>query len=447
MQPIPNPAGRAVVVGDIGRVVAWRHGEAVTAGRFLAEVAAVARQLPAGSAAVNLCEDRYHFLVAFAAIAFAGQTNLLPPCRAPQAVAEVLAAHPGSYALGDCDVGAEQDCFHRLPEISTLALDPVEPSTLTIPGDHIVAIGYTSGSTGTPKANPKTWRSFCESTRRNVEAIVQALAAEPLNIVATVPPQHMYGMETSVLLPLQGPFAVHAGRPLLPADIGCALAEVPEPRLLVTTPVHLRVVAQDDGTILPPIRGLLSATAPLAADLARQAESRFSAPVLEVFGSTETCVIGYRRTAREDAWRRHEGVLLRPQPDGTTVDAPWFEAPVLLQDIIELLPESRFRLCGRNADLLEIAGKRASLGDLTRRLLAIPGVVDGVVFQGDADAAGVQRVAALAVAPGLTEADLLAALRQSIDPAFLPRPLRLVSALPRNETGKLPRTDLLAALR
>jgi len=112
-----------------------------------------------------------------------------------------------------------------------------------------------------------------------------------------------------------------------------------------------------------------------------------------------------------------------------------------------LLPADRFVLCGRNSDLLEIAGKRASLGDLTRRLLAIPGVEDAVVFALDADANGISRLAALVVAPGQREVDVVAALRQAIDPVFLPRPLRCIARLPRNATGKLPRAALLEALR
>ena len=103
-------------------------------------------------------------------------------------------------------------------------------------------------------------------------------------------------------------------------------------------------------------------------------------------------------------------------------------APVPLQDLVELLPQRLPACYGRNTDLLEIAGKRASLG-LTRRLLALPGVQDGVVFQLDADRAGVRRLAALVVAPQRSEAGLLAALRLAIDPAFLPRPLRRVAAL------------------
>ncbi len=41
--------------------------------------------------------------------------------------------------------------------------------------------------------------------------------------------------------------------------------------------------------------------------------------------------------------------------------------------------------------------------------------------------------------PGLTEA-----LRERIDPVFLPRPLLFVARLPRNSTGKLPQEALLA---
>ncbi len=46
----------------------------------------------------------------------------------------------------------------------------------------------------------------------------------------------------------------------------------------------------------------------------------------------------------------------------------------------------------------------------------------------------------------MDEQAILDAFRQSVDPVFLPRPLKLVEALPRNETGKLPRAALLALL-
>jgi acyl-coenzyme A synthetase/AMP-(fatty) acid ligase len=430
-----------------GHVFAWHDGHAVGLAEFLGDVATVAAMLPATGDAINLCDDRYAFLVAFCAVACRGQANLLPSSRVSQAIDETLAAYPGSYALGDFAPGQEPRRYVRMPQLGVGEPAGEIPS---IPADQVVAIGFTSGSTGQPKPNPKTWGAFHASNALNVVALATALDLAQgafAHVVATVPPQHMYGIELSILLPLLGPFALHSGRPLFPADVAAALAEVPQPRVLVTTPVHLRALLRDP-LELPPIGAITSATAPLSRELAIDAEARYGAPVLELFGSTETCVIAQRRTAHETDWRLHADVTLKPQPDGTLVDAPYFGAPVMLPDIVELLPQHRFNLCGRNADLVEIAGKRASLADLTRRVLALPGVQDAIVLQLDeTDCSGVRRIAALVVAPDRCEAALLNDLRSAIDPAFLPRPLRKVNALPRNETGKLPRAALLAALR
>jgi acyl-coenzyme A synthetase/AMP-(fatty) acid ligase len=130
-----------------------------------------------------------------------------------------------------------------------------------------------------------------------------------------------------------------------------------------------------------------------------------------------------------------------------SVDAPWFHAPMRLQDLIEVQPRSRFIVRGRNADMVEVAGKRASLADLTRRLLSVPGVEDAVVFQpSEATKGAVRRVAALVVAPTMSAEAICQHLARSVDPAFIPRPLVHVATLPRNAVGKLPREQLLAAL-
>ena len=449
MVAVVESAARALPLvrgDDGGRVFAWHGARAITVSEFLADVARAAAALPAARDAINLCEDRYAFLVAFCAVISRGQTNLLPPSRAPQAIEETLAAYPGAYVLCEC-VGEVAGA--RCVVLPPLGGERHQGATPAIAADHLAAIGFTSGSTGQPKPNRKTWGSFAASTAHNVAALQCALGIDVqtvAHIVATVPPQHMYGIELSILMPLLGPFAVHGARPLFPADIAAALADVPAPRILVTTPVHLRALLRDP-VALPPLAAITSATAPLPGELAAEAERRYGAPVLELFGSTETCVIAQRRTATETDWQLYADIQLRPQPDGTLVDAPYFAQPTVLQDVVELLPGHRFRLCGRHADLVEIAGKRASLADLTRRLLDLPGVHDAVVVQIDEpDAFGVRRIAALVVAPERCEAELLAGLRQAIDPAFLPRPLRKVDALPRNETGKLPRAALLALL-
>ncbi|HEY0505558.1 MAG TPA: AMP-binding protein [Lysobacter sp.] len=445
----PSGARAALTVGHAGRAIAFDAQGAITLDRFVCEVRGVAAGLPDARHAINLCEDRYRFLVAFCAAALRGQTTLLPPSRAPAVVDEVLAQHADAYCLGDgpsrCgDVGAPPPHYWQLPE----TLPQRDGAALEIDDDLLIAIGFTSGSTGRPKANPKSWAAFRASTRQNLAALADLLGADAVTpLVATVPPQHMYGLEMSVLLPLLGNIAVHGARPFFPDDVACALRAAASAPLLVTTPVHLRALVEAR-VALPPLRGILSATAPLAPELARVAEQRFGCEVRELFGSTETCVIARRRTANETAWTPLPGVRLAPQPDGTAVHAPHLPQPVVLADLMEVHADGSFELRGRNADLLEIAGKRASLGDLTRKLLAVPGVIDGVVFQLDTCArTGVGRIAALAVAPSLDEATILAALREHVDPVFLPRPLRCVEALPRNETGKLPRADLAAMLR
>ena len=437
-----------LTVAEPDRVFAWRDGHALPVSRFLADVHAVAASLPSACYAVNLCEDRYAFLVGFCAVVTRGQTNLLPPSRAVHAIEEVLAGHPGSYALGDAprDGISAHYVQIRLDAHAAAAASEVPQ----IDGEQIVAIGFTSGSTGQPKANPKAWSSVQASSAHNARTLGAALGLAPgdlAHVVATVPPQHMYGLELSILLPLFGPFAVHGGKPFFPADVAAALAEVPAPRMLVTTPIHLQALLRDP-VALPPLAAIASATAPLSRELAAEAEARYGAPVIELFGSTETCVIAHRRTVSETKWHLYPDIVLKPQPDGTLVDAPYFSQPVVLQDIVELLPDHAFHLCGRNADLVEIAGKRASLADLTRRLLALPGVTDAIVLQLDGeDGAGVRRIAALVVAPERSESALLDDLRLAVDPVFLPRPFRRVSVLPRNETGKLARDAVLEALK
>ncbi len=429
--------------GEPHRAIVCRPRGDITLSTFLAQVRGLAAQLPSGRYAINLCEDRYRFLLAFCAAAVRGQVTLLPPSRAPDVVEEVRATYPESYCLGD-GAFAPPPRYWRLPE----TLPEIDGDLPTLDDATLVAIGFTSGSTGAPKANPKTWGSFRTSTAQNLAALHDLWPAHQTpHLVATVPPQHMYGMEMSVLLPLLGHAAVHASRPFFPEDVARALAEASAPRLLISTPVHLRALVQS-GIGLPPLAGIVSATAPLPQALAAAAEAQFGCEVRELFGSTETCVIARRRTAQESAWTLLPGVRLAPQPDGTLVHAAHLEAAVALADVVELEGDDRFHLRGRNTDLLEIAGKRASLADLTRKLLAIPGVSDGVVFQLDeADAAGVRRIAALVVAPTLSETEIVAQLRAGIDPAFLPRPLRRVAVLPRNETGKLPRDMLQALLR
>jgi acyl-coenzyme A synthetase/AMP-(fatty) acid ligase len=333
------------------------------------------------------------------------------------------------------------DCIERFPSEGSCS-DWQVPRIET---DRVAAYIFTSGSTGTPLPHPKTWGRLVACVRDGVRRLAP-IDRTPCVIVGTVPAQHMYGFESTVLLPLLSGSALCAERPFFPADIAALLQRVPAPRVLISTPVHLRALLSAEVT-LPALDLIVSATAMLSANIAREVERRFGAPLQEIYGSTETGQIATRRTGVEDRWRLWPEVRLTVSEQGCIAHGGHVSRPTPLSDVLELVDQEHFLLHGRTADLVNIAGKRNSIGYLNHQLNAIPGVVDGAFFvreDTEDSLAGSGRLAALAVAPGMDAATIFQALRERIDPVFLPRPLLLVEHLPRNETGKLPQQTLRA---
>lgn len=426
---------------DLDRVLAWQPGGPRRVRDFIADAEALAARLPAGGALINLCHDRYRFAVGFAAGLVAGKLSLQPSSQSAETLSRIRAEFPDVFCLCDGD-----DDTLDLPRCEFPDLPEAAPHTVTkiprIPAERVVAILFTSGSTGLPQPQAKTWGKLVANGR--AEAAALGLERTPHVVVGTVPVQHSYGFESTFLLALHGGCAFWSGKPFYPQDIAAALDAVPRPRLLVTTPFHLSTLLKS-GIALPPVDQLLSATAPLSAALAAEAEARTGAPLREIYGSTESGQLANRRTSASAEWTLLPGVRLEQADDTSWASGGHVEGRVALSDVIELLPDRRFLLQGRHADLVNIAGKRTSLAYLNHQIAAVPGVVDAAFFLPDDEAPdGITRLVAFVVAPTLTRRQLLAELRQRIDAIFLPRPPVFVDALPRNGTGKLPRNGLAA---
>ncbi|MBM2768786.1 AMP-binding protein [Burkholderia anthina] len=449
------------------QTIAWRDGSPVTVRAFVADVMRVAAALPAGGHVFNVCRDRYRFAVSLCAALVAGRISLLPSTHTPETVRQLASFAPDAFCLHDAP-----DCTIDLPRF---AYPDAAPAALAgdahfvvprIDAARIMAYVFTSGSTGAPVPHRKTWGFLVGCVRAAADRL-GLLDGDAATLIGTVPAQHMYGFESTVLLALIGGLAFSNRQPFYPVDIREALQAIPQPRVLVTSPTHLRALLSA-GHALPPAALVLSATAPLSEKLACEAEAALHAPLVEIYGSTETGQIATRRTSQGAAWSLFPEIRLDARDTHDTTDhghasddggpTVWVsgghvETPVPMGDALELLDDGRFLLHGRKADLVNIAGKRTSLAYLNHQLNAIAGVVDGVFFMpddtapanGEADRESVTRLVALVVAPTLAAAELQRALRERIDSAFMPRPLVFVEALPRNETGKLPR-DVLAAL-
>jgi acyl-coenzyme A synthetase/AMP-(fatty) acid ligase len=418
-------------------VFAYRQGRPISAGQFLGDVAALAPLLPARRHVLNFCGDRYRFVVGVAAALCREQVSLLPSDDKPGTIAALAEDFPDLYCLTD---GTPPAAVPSLSYPGEVAAPPGGAEAPALPETQRALLLFTSGSTGRPKPAPKSWGALVRSAlaagdRLGVGALPGAV------IVGTVPHQHSYGFESTVLLALQHGLALQAERPFYPGDIAACLDAVPRPRILVTSPIHLRGLLGESGA-LPRADLVVSATAPLSQSLAAEAEARFAAPLIEIYGCSEAGQVAARRTAQDVLWRCFDGIALRQDSSGTWAAGPPVESETLLQDVIEFEGDG-FRLNGRMADLVNIAGKRSSLAHLDRQLAAIDGVVDGAFFMPEEASDGVTRLMAFVVAPGLSAEAILAALRARIDAAFLPRPLVLVDALPRNSLGKLPREALL----
>jgi len=421
-----------------------RQGERVIARAcFLAEIMEVAERLPALPYVVNFCLDRYRFTVAWMAAILRGQVTLLPASRDIHAVTELQVDYKSFYVLTDNredDWPAPSLLYPSLPAAGAEAGIPA------FSPDQIAAVLFTSGSTGRPSPSPRRWGRLVASSLSAGRALGVDRHSEAA-IVATVPHAHSYGLESAVMLPMQHGLLLTAERPFFPADVRAALEMQQSAGILVTTPVHLRALVGDSGEPRrdSPFQAgfILSATAPLSTDLARCAEAAFGAPVFEIYGCSEAGQLATRRTIDGPVWRCLDGFRLYRNTADCWAAGP-AEPDVRLADEIEPVEPDGFILQGRTADLVNIAGKRSSLAYLTQQLLAIEGVTDGIFLMPEDNATiATPRLIAVALAPGLSAAAILDRLRGRIDPAFLPRPLHVVDALPRNDLGKLPRSEIL----
>ena len=434
---------------DLDAPLAWRNGQAISRRQYLADVHAVASLLPPVGPMLNATLDRYRFAVGLGAAMLRGQVNLLPPNHTFETVARLRGLFPDCYALSDDPrrrVDLPMVWQDPAPADLTLVATCAEP--IRLDAQALAAQVLTSGSTGAPMPHAKRWGLLVRNTQAGAQRLAHQMGRADLTgvtLVATVPPQHMYGFETTVLLPLMNGHAFYAGRPFFPVDVARSLAAASAPRMLVTTPVHLRAICAHPQPMAA-LAHVISATAPLDAALATLAETYFRALLSEVYGCTEAGQVATRRTLDGEIWQTYADVQIHPNSDGTaTVSGGHVETPVILSDFVRVEDSTHFALLGRTADMINIAGKRVSLAYLNHHLLMIEGVKDGSFFWPDHnEAETLQRLVAFVVAPELDRAQLRAALAPIVDPAFMPRPIFWLDQLPRNSTGKLTRALLQA---
>lgn len=412
----------------------------ITANQFLHHCYSLAEQLPDQKYAINLCANRYQFMVAFCAIIIRQQINLLPPNKNIATQQRLNSLYNNCYLLHDNATPIDHNIGAVNIDLLTLSTTDDRLKVPIIASDQLAAISFTSGSTGDSKPNLKYWASLKRSSDINFAHMIPVKGSTVYQ-VATVPAQHMWGLETSILLPLHHDVCVLDSRPFYPADIVHDLQSLPAPRMLVTTPIHLRSLI--DLPIIPPEVSLtLCATSPLSQSLAAASECKLSGQLREVYGCSEVGSMAVRNTARDSVWQLFDGIRFTRAGEQLIAQGDHLPQDTILQDSIRRLSEQRFELVGRTEDMVDIAGKRGSLSEINQVLLTFDGLVDGIVLhppkQSPAESVRVRRLAAIVVLkPGVSKKSLQHHFRTHLDSAFVPRPIYLTEHMPREESGKL----------
>ncbi len=443
------------------RLVAFgREGERSDADLRRDVAALAARLSPAQGRDLLLhCDDVYAFAVGLLAIAHTGARAVLAPSRQPAMLRELAQKVHGALFDGDPpDALSDLPCWHPLEAAGAAGAQP----PVRLDRDAPLAVLFTSGTTGEGRRIEKAVRHLEDE----VAVLEQRFAAQlgpDARILATVAPQHLYGLLFRVLWPLA------SGRPFLRSAVLHPEELAPHssgdvPFAVVTTPVTLRHLVErgELSRRRASCRAIFSSGGPLATDLAlRAAETLGDAPI-EVYGSTETGGAAVRQQRRGDeAWQLMPGVEadIDPATDCLAITSPFVSAGesattgrerFVTGDRASFTDTGEFHLLGRADRVIKVGEKRLSLPDMEERLRAHASVQDAVLLALE------PRVAAVVV-PSATAWDAVASdgrralakalsehLAAYFERVLVPRAWRFVAALPTNAQGKVTQEALRA---
>src|SRR5690606_25252459 len=117
--------------------------------------------------------------------------------------------------------------------------------------------------------------------------------------------------------------------PLLPGEIAASVSQSAA-QVLVSVPTHLRAARSILPENLRTLRWVFSSAGPLDADTAQSFTQTHAKPIVEIFGSTETGGIAWRRRHEGTNWRPFDKVQLSVVHDNRlAVRSPFTNHPLM----------------------------------------------------------------------------------------------------------------------
>jgi len=306
---------------------------------------------------------------------------------------------------------------------------------------------HTSGSTGAAKRIVRTEEDLTADAAAIVSAFPEVWRDGPL-VVASVREEHLYGALWCVRAPACANGSVWPSLVLSVEEL-VAVAEKGRKFLFVTTPSFLERALEHP--LFAGLRGsfhaIVTSGSPLRNETALAVERTVGICPLEIYGSTETGTLAWRRQNAGAAWTLVPAVTARATPEGCLlVDSPFAIArPYALNDLVSFVGPRQFVLKGRADRLVKVLEQFVSLNRVEEVLSQHPFVSQARAETTDE---GVPRIGVLLVASEAGRAALAggtffsvaarlrADLRGELDRVAWPRRIRFVHRLPTDERGK-----------
>ncbi len=391
---------------------------------------------------VCVCTDNRSLIAASLMASFSGGPKLIiPHSCSPEALREIRETVPFSRAITDDHDAVPEGVEAVVPVI---AEQGTELPQLRKPDEMCVRL-FTGGTTGKPKFWSKTARnllteSFYQAQKFNI--------TESDLIMSTAPPQHIYGLLFSVLIPLVSGARVIGSTRTYPQEIISGLTDLPV-TLLVSLPVHYKLL----GNYRIPrnsLRYAFSSAGMLDEQHGNAFHENTGTGVFEIYGSTETGGIAIRcRQHGYTSFRPFDIVDWKIEGERLMVRSD-FLSPELERDgdgyyktgdLAEHDSDDGFILHGRIDGIVKVAGKRVDLEDIREKIKEIPDVRDATVISLPVKGGRENEISAL-VETGLALADLKRKLVKKLESYAVPRRLKIVDRIPVTSAGKFDRDEI-----
>jgi acyl-CoA synthetase (AMP-forming)/AMP-acid ligase II len=354
----------------------------------------------------------------------------------------------------------------ELPQASRTTLDAPHP-------DDVALLVYTSGTTGRPKCVPLTHANIVWSSR-NIAAHY-ALTAIDRSLVV-MPLFHGHGLIGATLSTLASGGCVIVPPHFSASTFWGLFREHRATWYSAVPTIHQVLLARADSDGAPHNgpRFIRSCSAALAPTILTRLEQRFGAPVLEAYGMTETAHqvasnplpplphkpgtvgLGDRISIIDETGKhlaanvpgevavRGPNVMCGYRNDPDTNATAFIDGWFRTGDTGSIDGDGYLTLIGHTKELINRAGEKISPGEVEAVLLQHPAVAEAAAFGVPDPKYGEEIWAAVMLRSAADTQELQEFCNTRLADFKVPKLIHVISAMPKNATGKIQRRALAA---